>query len=52
MEMAAVETAMVAEDAAAINDFGSRKTSFRTPLIKKATSLRFVKPPVYRYRAL
>jgi hypothetical protein len=52
MEMAAAETATVAAAAAAINEFVSRKTKFPTPLIKKATSQRFVKPPVYRYGAL
>jgi len=47
-----VETATAAEVAAEINEFVSRKTKFPTPLIKKATSQRFVKPPVYRCRAL
>jgi hypothetical protein len=47
-----VETVTVAEDAAAINHLASRKTRFQTTLIKKATTLRFAKPPVYRCRAL
>jgi len=39
-------------DAAAINDFAIGKTRIPATLIKKATSLRFAKPPVYRCRAL
>jgi hypothetical protein len=42
-------TAAVAE---VINHLQRRRTGLEAILIKKATSLRFAKPPVYRCRAL
>jgi hypothetical protein len=43
---------MATADAVAINHLVVPQNRFPAILIKKATSLRFAKPPVYRCRAL